>query len=164
MSKDKVLSAEEIKKHWGKGDIWIALHGNVYDVSDFMEDHPGGADALLEQVGVDATSAFEDVGHSSDARTLLEDLKIGRADKMVGFHVSFACLYGFLSIIDTISLTSRKNQMASGSMTAIKAGTHDWAMPEKSLSSQPDLSAPMHAVPLFCSIFFFEILRPKKRD
>lgn len=40
MSKDKLLSAEEIKKHWGKGDLWIALHGKVYDVSDFMEDHP----------------------------------------------------------------------------------------------------------------------------
>ena len=43
----------------------------------------GGADALLDQSGVDATSAFEDVGHSEDARKLLNDFKIGRAEKMV---------------------------------------------------------------------------------
>jgi hypothetical protein len=33
--------------------------------------------------GVDATSAFEDVGHSSDARALLEELVIGRAGNLV---------------------------------------------------------------------------------
>ena len=34
------------------------------------DDHssPGGADALLEVAGTDATSAYEDVGHSEDAR------------------------------------------------------------------------------------------------
>lgn len=39
--------------------------------------HPGGEEVLLEQSGCDATEAFEDIGHSSDARELMEPLKIG---------------------------------------------------------------------------------------
>lgn len=34
----------------------------------FIIQHPGGEEVLLEQAGKDATEAFEDVGHSTDAR------------------------------------------------------------------------------------------------
>jgi len=40
MSQEKVISADQIKKHQAHGNLWIAIHGNVYDVSEFMEDHP----------------------------------------------------------------------------------------------------------------------------
>lgn len=40
----------------------------VYNVTDYARDHPGGLDSLLEVAGQDATSAYEDVGHSEDAR------------------------------------------------------------------------------------------------
>lgn len=39
--------------------------------------HPGGEEVLLEQGGQDCTEAFEDIGHSSDARELMEIFKIG---------------------------------------------------------------------------------------
>ncbi|XP_071055454.1 cytochrome b5-like [Onthophagus taurus] len=39
--------------------------------------HPGGEEVLLEQAGKDASEAFEDVGHSSDARELMLKYKIG---------------------------------------------------------------------------------------
>lgn len=39
--------------------------------------HPGGEEVLLEQAGNDGSEAFEDVGHSSDARELMEKYKIG---------------------------------------------------------------------------------------
>nr|XP_009926688.1 PREDICTED: cytochrome b5 isoform X3 [Haliaeetus albicilla] len=39
--------------------------------------HPGGEEVLREQAGGDATENFEDVGHSTDARTLSEDFIIG---------------------------------------------------------------------------------------
>ncbi|XP_049686272.1 cytochrome b5 isoform X1 [Accipiter gentilis] len=41
------------------------------------EQHPGGEEVLREQAGGDATENFEDVGHSTDARTLSEDFIIG---------------------------------------------------------------------------------------
>lgn len=39
--------------------------------------HPGGEEVLLEQAGKEATEAFEDVGHSTDARELMKKYKIG---------------------------------------------------------------------------------------
>ncbi|KAH9326031.1 hypothetical protein KI387_006209, partial [Taxus chinensis] len=49
----------------------------VYDVSDYMHEHPGGYEALLEASGGDATQSFENVGHSSNARALLTPYCIG---------------------------------------------------------------------------------------
>lgn len=39
--------------------------------------HPGGEEVLLEQAGSDATESFEDVGHSTDAREMLEQYYVG---------------------------------------------------------------------------------------
>ena len=49
----------------------------VYDVTKYMDDHPGGKDILLEVAGTDATEAFEEVGHSDEAREQLEPFHIG---------------------------------------------------------------------------------------
>ena len=42
-----------------------------------MFKHPGGEEILIENAGIDATENFEDVGHSSDAREMLEEYYIG---------------------------------------------------------------------------------------
>ncbi|XP_013913345.1 PREDICTED: cytochrome b5 type B isoform X2 [Thamnophis sirtalis] len=39
--------------------------------------HPGGDRVLLEQAGRDATESFEDVGHSRDAKEMLQQYLIG---------------------------------------------------------------------------------------
>lgn len=61
----------------------IAVHENVYDVTDFIDEHPGGAEVLTdfkltEALGFkDATEAFEDVGHSMDARDIMVQYQVG---------------------------------------------------------------------------------------
>ncbi|KAI3917819.1 hypothetical protein MKW92_028637 [Papaver armeniacum] len=52
----------------------------VYDVTEFMEDHPGGDQVLLTAAGKDATEDFEDVGHSESAREMLVKYYIGEID------------------------------------------------------------------------------------
>ncbi|KAF8394114.1 hypothetical protein HHK36_020319 [Tetracentron sinense] len=52
----------------------------VYDVTKFLEDHPGGDDVLLSATGKDATDDFEDVGHSNNAREMMEEYYVGSID------------------------------------------------------------------------------------
>lgn len=73
----KVYRAEEVKQHKDSKSTWFIIDNKVYDVTKFLDEHPGGEEVMLEQAGGDATQAFEDVGHSSDARDLLKDYLIG---------------------------------------------------------------------------------------
>ncbi|XP_035210208.1 cytochrome b5-like [Stegodyphus dumicola] len=73
----KTYTLEEIAEHNNKKSVWILIHSNVYDVTKFLEEHPGGEEVLLEQAGKHATEAFEDIGHSTDARELMKQYKIG---------------------------------------------------------------------------------------
>ncbi|XP_068968759.1 cytochrome b5-like isoform X1 [Bombus flavifrons] len=72
----KFYTREEVAKHNDSKDLWFIIHNKVYNVTQFIS-HPGGEEVLLEQGGQDCTEAFEDIGHSSDARELMEIFKIG---------------------------------------------------------------------------------------
>ncbi|XP_064466527.1 cytochrome b5-like isoform X2 [Ornithodoros turicata] len=73
----KVFTLADIEKHNEKNSAWLLIHNSVYDVTKFMDEHPGGEEVLLEQAGKHATEAFEDVGHSTDARELMKQYQIG---------------------------------------------------------------------------------------
>ncbi len=51
MAPDKVYSLEDIKKHSSDKDCWILVHGKVYDVTAFLEEHPGGYDIIVSTTG-----------------------------------------------------------------------------------------------------------------
>ena len=78
MSSDRVITTAELKKHNNRRSLWIAVHGLVYDITDFLEEHPGGEDVLLEQAGEESTEVFEDIGHSEEARTLMKKYIVGK--------------------------------------------------------------------------------------
>lgn len=44
-----LLSHDEIKKHGSVDDCWVILHSKVYDVTDFVKEHPGGAGGMCIQ-------------------------------------------------------------------------------------------------------------------
>lgn len=78
---DKTYTLDEISEHNNKNSVWILIHGSVYDVTNFLEEHPGGEEVLIEQGGKNATESFEDIGHSTDARDLMKQYKIGELCK-----------------------------------------------------------------------------------
>ncbi|XP_022163404.1 cytochrome b5-like [Myzus persicae] len=67
-----------VSKHKGTCDAWISIHGNVYDITNFITVHPGGEEVLVEAAGTDATVCFDSIGHSDEAYKLMNDLKIGK--------------------------------------------------------------------------------------
>ncbi|CAK9436847.1 uncharacterized protein LODBEIA_P13690 [Lodderomyces beijingensis] len=60
-----VLSLEEVAKHNKKDDCWVIIHDKAYDLSDFLDEHPGGPAIILKYAGKDATTAFDPI-HPGD--------------------------------------------------------------------------------------------------
>ncbi|KAL7470081.1 hypothetical protein ACHAXS_012565 [Conticribra weissflogii] len=80
---EKEYTMEEVSKHNKADDCWLVI-GNentggpkVYDITSYLDDHPGGAEVMLDVSGQDADEFFEDIGHSNDAREELKKHCIG---------------------------------------------------------------------------------------
>merc|ERR1712086_267110 len=65
--KQQVVSKAELAKHTSRDDCWVAIHGKVYDVTQFLSMHPGGVGTLLKAAGKDSTELFVRVGHQPAA-------------------------------------------------------------------------------------------------
>ena len=77
LSTDNFYTLKDVSKHNKKSDAWIILYDFVYDITDWINIHPGG-DVIMYGVGKDATELFKRVGHSDDAFIFLEKYRIGR--------------------------------------------------------------------------------------
>lgn len=106
MSEVKTYTWDELKapEAADKKGILMLINGKVYAISKFLdevsppsqarsgwvereliwssEQHPGGDEVLLGEAGRDATEAFEDVGHSDEARALLDQYFVGNGPEV----------------------------------------------------------------------------------
>ncbi|KAK6212013.1 hypothetical protein LQW54_005541 [Pestalotiopsis sp. IQ-011] len=71
------ISLAQVAEHNKPDDVWFVVHNKVYDVTKYLEEHPGGSAILQEVAGKDATQEYEDVGHSDEANEHLENLYLG---------------------------------------------------------------------------------------
>ncbi|CAH0694904.1 unnamed protein product [Spodoptera exigua] len=71
------FTRKEIEARNHREEAAIIIDNVVYDVTEFMEDHPGGVDVLLDNAGKDASQCFADVGHSDIALEWREKFVIG---------------------------------------------------------------------------------------
>ncbi|PKA62062.1 Cytochrome b5 [Apostasia shenzhenica] len=75
-----VYTLADVSNHISREDCWLIIGSKVYNVTKFLEDHPGGDEVLLAVSGKDATNDFEDVGHSATARAMMDEYYIGVID------------------------------------------------------------------------------------
>lgn len=73
----KTYALDEIKQHANEKSCWLVIHGKVYDVTEFLEEHPGGYDIIVSSAGKDATQDFDEIGHSNSAKQQLTKFFIG---------------------------------------------------------------------------------------
>ncbi|KAK4184035.1 hypothetical protein QBC35DRAFT_506802 [Podospora australis] len=72
------FTAEQVAEHNSRKDNWIIVHGQVIDISQYIDDHPGGSDILHEVAGQDATEAFDNAGHSEDTLEIMAEFCVGQ--------------------------------------------------------------------------------------
>lgn len=70
----------EVRAHNSAKSCYVILGSKVYDVTGFLDDHPGGADLILEHAGKDVEEIMRDAAshqHSDAAYEILEECHVG---------------------------------------------------------------------------------------
>ncbi|CAO2188006.1 unnamed protein product [Urochloa humidicola] len=73
----KSYTKEEVSKHNTRKDCWIIIKDKVYDVTPYVEEHPGG-DSILNNAGDDSTEGFFGPQHGFRVFEIIEDFCIGQ--------------------------------------------------------------------------------------
>ncbi|KAM5538176.1 hypothetical protein V8D89_008063 [Ganoderma adspersum] len=79
----RAFSLDEVSKHNSSSSCWVIINNKVYDVTEFLPDHPGGTKIILKYAGKDATSAYEPI-HPPDAldKNLPPEKHLGELDSV----------------------------------------------------------------------------------
>jgi len=70
-----IITAEELSKHNTEEDLWVAIHGIVYDFTEFAHEHPAGFESIFDLAGTDGTGAFAAVHNKGMLEDFEEDRK-----------------------------------------------------------------------------------------
>jgi len=79
----KTFTVGDVSSHDTYNDCWLIINNSVYDVTDFLGQHPGGAGEIIPHCGKESTQAFstQDRGpgssHSTQASDMLAAYLIG---------------------------------------------------------------------------------------
>lgn len=75
---EKEFTLEEVAKHNKKEDLWIAVKGVVLDLTNWVDEHPGGPQALYSHMGKDASEEFEMLHDDEVIPKYAPEIVIGR--------------------------------------------------------------------------------------
>ncbi|XMA20585.1 hypothetical protein WAI453_013376 [Rhynchosporium graminicola] len=79
----KTFDAAEVAKHNSTESCWVSLYGDVWDITDFLPNHPGGSKIILKLAGRDATEEYDPIHPPG---TLQDNLKpeanLGKIDPL----------------------------------------------------------------------------------
>ncbi|XP_075559340.1 cytochrome b5-like [Dermacentor variabilis] len=106
------IARQELEKHSVKDDAWILFRGEVYDVTKYVNEHPGGL-AILRYAGKDASKAIsEQAAHKCVFNFILSKLKtfhIGKlAENFRSRYVWPVLIYIWFSIVYLFYITIKR--------------------------------------------------------
>lgn len=78
MTAQDPITLTEVAEHATPLDCWAAINGNVYDLTSWIDRHPGGPEVVIAMCGTDATEAFAAAHEGeSEPEERLTALRIG---------------------------------------------------------------------------------------
>eukprot|EP00928_Gymnodinium_smaydae_P010104 TRINITY_DN1379_c0_g1_i5.p1 TRINITY_DN1379_c0_g1~~TRINITY_DN1379_c0_g1_i5.p1 ORF type:complete len:710 (+),score=135.25 TRINITY_DN1379_c0_g1_i5:63-2192(+) len=57
----KGMPFSEVARHCTPDSCWVAINGSVYDLTEFMDRHPGGPTTILSHAGTDCSKLFNEI-------------------------------------------------------------------------------------------------------
>ncbi|KAL8684651.1 MAG: hypothetical protein Q9224_006213, partial [Gallowayella concinna] len=76
MAEPKLLSTDQIAEHNNAKDLWIVVDGQVWDMTEFAPEHPGGIGIILQYAGRDASQPYNEIHAPSLLNTTLTSSKL----------------------------------------------------------------------------------------
>lgn len=71
------VSSEELRLHRQRDDCWTCIDGKVYNITAYVDFHPGGADEILKCAGKDGTTLFNKYHRWVNAERMLHNCWVG---------------------------------------------------------------------------------------
>ncbi|MBW0514029.1 hypothetical protein O181_053744 [Austropuccinia psidii MF-1] len=121
MAADKMISLKEVSNHRDEKSAWIVVENNVYDVTDFLEEHPGGKKILLKNCGQDATKVFHQFHNKKVLSQTAAPMMIGQ----VPIESNKICISLFKTA-DTKAIITNKEIIALNQDSSHSAGYRLW--------------------------------------
>jgi 4-hydroxysphinganine ceramide fatty acyl 2-hydroxylase len=136
----------EVQSHNSEKSCFVTLGKNVYDVTDFVDSHPGGADLVLDYAGKDITDIMKDEtshAHSEAAYEVLDD-----------------SLVGFLASGDGFANGSAKSTGIANSNGKANGTNGTYVHPRTGMSCEEDLSKDTDIASDYKTHKFLDLSRP----
>ncbi|KAJ1956376.1 hypothetical protein EC988_001380 [Linderina pennispora] len=71
------LTMEEVAKHNKRDDCWMVIYGKVYNVTRYMNFHPGGRGQLMRAAGKDGSKLFAETHSWVNVDMILDQCLVG---------------------------------------------------------------------------------------
>lgn len=152
----------EVEAHKTEKSCFVTIGTNVYDVTDFLDSHPGGAQLILEYGGRDVGDILKDVdshAHSEAAYEVLDESLVGFvvSDKQPAANGTEAKLANGAAPADFGPADGR----ALGLVKVVTAdGKEAWVHPRTGMSSAEDLSKETDITTDYKTHKFLDLNRP----
>ncbi|KAF9387977.1 fatty acid alpha-hydroxylase [Podila verticillata] len=79
----QTFTPAQVESHNTEDSCWVVHKNKIYDVTSFVQDHPGGEDYILDHAGQDVTKLMQDELqhlHSEGAYEMLDEFFVGSLD------------------------------------------------------------------------------------
>ncbi|KAJ2793378.1 hypothetical protein FBU31_003926 [Coemansia sp. 'formosensis'] len=77
VSELRMITMDEVALHNKRNDCWMVIAGKVYNVTHYLEYHPGGKGELMRAAGKDGSALFNDIHPWVNAEGILRACLVG---------------------------------------------------------------------------------------